>query len=366
MKIEKFKNLDSIRTIAFFSTFLAHSFDTNSYEVKITNFYKFVESLRAVFSFGVPIFFVLSGFLITYLIIAEYEQKSFFSIKNFYIRRVLRIWPPYYLVLIIGFVFFPIFRSIFLKLPYSETANPWMYLFFLGNFDQIIKNTLPIGVGLGVTWSISVEEQFYLFWPLIFLFLKGKRFIYGITILFIISVILTFIFYFPAKHTIFCVIYLSTGGMLAYLHAYYSELSKKLTSINGVIFLSVLLICFFIMRYHKSIPYSISPLAYIVISFLVGYIILFQIQCKNTYNISNIPGLEYWGKYTYGLYLYHTICNFIIFTIVKYLNIYELVGFFWGDMLLRPISSFILSFILSYYSYQYFELFFLKLKNNFK
>lgn len=363
--MNRFKNLDSIRTIAFVSTFMAHNFDTTSDEVKNTLFFSLVNGFREIFSFGVPLFFVLSGFLITYLMLFEYEKKGTFNIKNFYVRRILRIWPVYYLVLVTGFILFPLFRQLVLHEPTVETANPWMYILFLSNFDQLHNTLLPTGVGLGVTWSVAVEEQFYLFWPLIFLVLKGKRFIYGMFTLFVLSVTSIVVFYLPAKHTIFCIMYLSTGGILAYIHYYKKELSQKLTRIPWYAFVFILIACLVIMKNIKTIPGIISPLGYLSISLLMGYIILYQIQCSDKMNLKKIPGFEFWGKYTYGLYLYHTICNFIAFTIVKQVHLYDHLGSFYTDMVFRPATSMTLSLMISYFSYHYFEAYFLRLKSKF-
>jgi peptidoglycan/LPS O-acetylase OafA/YrhL len=87
----RFPNLDSIRTLAFLSVFAAHSFSTENTVILRNDFYLVALSLRKLFAFGVPIFFVLSGFLISYLMLNEQDRKNDFSIKNFYIRRVLRI-----------------------------------------------------------------------------------------------------------------------------------------------------------------------------------------------------------------------------------------------------------------------------------
>jgi peptidoglycan/LPS O-acetylase OafA/YrhL len=241
-----------------------------------------------------------------------------------------------------------------------------MYLLFLGNFDQIIQQTLPIGIGLGVTWSVAVEEQFYLFWPLLFILFPGKKFIYPSIFLFVISIFLSSTLLLPAKHTLFCIFYLSTGAIAAYLHYYFKELSSKLTMIHGSIYFMLFVLCIVIMKFLKFIPIELYPFGYVIVSLLMGYNILYQIQCTDSMNLKNIPGLEYWGKYTYGLYLYHTICNFIVYYLAQRLNVYQILGSYQTDLVFRPILSFCFSLAISYYSYNYFEKFFLHLKEKFR
>lgn len=362
----RFKNLDSIRTLAFVSTFFAHAFHTENDSVKNSDFFQFAISFSEVFSFGVPLFFVLSGFLITYLMFYEYETTGKFNLRFFYIRRILRIWPLYYLIIMIGFLIFPLFRSLFLHDKYIETARLWMYLLFLGNFDQLIQQSLPIGIGLGVTWSVSVEEQFYIIWPLLYIIFPGKKFIYPTLFLFIISILSSSNFLLPAKHTLFCIIYLSIGAIAAYIHYYKPQLSYKLTKIPNSLYIALIIVCILIMRFLKYIPLTIYPAGYVIISIILGYNILYQIQCRKSMNLKNIPGMEYWGKYTYGLYLYHTICNFIALNIAEKINIYQYFGYFLTDMVFRPVLSFCFSLVLSYLSYHYFEKFFLHLKKKFR
>ena len=86
---------------------------------------------------GVNFFFVLSGFLITYLLLSEKKSFGKISIGNFYLRRMLRIWPVYYLTLIIGFIAVPSIQwylnnSVTEHYP-AVNANPWYYISFLGN-----------------------------------------------------------------------------------------------------------------------------------------------------------------------------------------------------------------------------------------
>lgn len=104
---------------------------------------------------GVTIFFTLSGFLITYLLLNEKTVGSI-NIKHFYIRRILRIWPLYYMYLFIG-ILTAIFYGI--KIQYNLLT---FYIFILANIPFIMGNMIPF---VHHYWSIAVEEQFYLFFP---------------------------------------------------------------------------------------------------------------------------------------------------------------------------------------------------------
>jgi peptidoglycan/LPS O-acetylase OafA/YrhL len=107
---------------------------------------------------GVTVFFVLSGFLITYLLQEEKEKTGTIMIKEFYIRRILRIWPLYYLYFIIA-----ILTILFFALPIT-TEQIMYYLFFVANIAGIYNISISLVVHY---WSLSLEEQFYLFWPAI-------------------------------------------------------------------------------------------------------------------------------------------------------------------------------------------------------
>lgn len=113
--------------------------------------------------FGVDFFFVLSGFLITTLLLREAKTYGHFSMKNFYIRRAVRIIPVYYFVVTIISLYFIVVqgRTEFLELV------PYYYL-FLSNF---LIEDIPL---LSITWSLSVEEQYYLLWPLLLMLLPAR------------------------------------------------------------------------------------------------------------------------------------------------------------------------------------------------
>lgn len=113
---------------------------------------------------GVDLFFVLSGFLITGILLDSKQSESYF--RNFYIRRCLRIWPLYYASLFFMFVVVPLVRPSESATIFAERSSPWWaYPFYLQNFlVPIPANATGL---LGVTWSLAIEEQFYLVWPLV-------------------------------------------------------------------------------------------------------------------------------------------------------------------------------------------------------
>jgi peptidoglycan/LPS O-acetylase OafA/YrhL len=121
---------------------------------------------------GVDLFFVLSGFLITGILLDTKGTEGYF--RNFYARRCLRIWPLYYAALFFMFVIVPVLRPAEAHTVFEARSLPWWgYLVFLQNFLVPIP-TSATGL-LGVTWSLAVEEQFYLVWPLVVRFTRETR-----------------------------------------------------------------------------------------------------------------------------------------------------------------------------------------------
>ena len=124
----------------------------------------------AVYELGrlsVTLFFVLSGFLITYLLLAEQQQSGGIAVRRFYLRRILRIWPLYFLVVLLSFLVLPRFELF--HVPRYTTALPEhfavtfpLFLLFLPQLALSIYRPVPFAEP---AWSIGVEEQFYLLWP---------------------------------------------------------------------------------------------------------------------------------------------------------------------------------------------------------
>ena len=107
---------------------------------------------------GVNLFFVLSGFLISGIILDSGPTSGFY--KNFYARRSLRIWPVYLMLLFLHYFFFPFVFSGYRWMFHTVSGAPWLYMLLF------VQNLWPIALpgSIGPTWSLAIEEQFYLFW----------------------------------------------------------------------------------------------------------------------------------------------------------------------------------------------------------
>jgi len=153
--------LDSLRFFAFFGVFLWHLRPIPGWAIaaphkSVTE--TLVIALWQAGEFGVDLFFTLSAFLITELLTREKLQFGSIDIRSFYVRRILRIWPLYF-----GFL-----AAFFLALAILPGAHaPWRalpgFVVFLGNF--VMYRGVFVPLPLGILWSVSLEEQFYLLWP---------------------------------------------------------------------------------------------------------------------------------------------------------------------------------------------------------
>lgn len=157
--------LDGLRFLAFLAVFVSHAFpqDWGFYDaLGLPRTLAYVAA-RAVASGGngVPLFFVLSSYLITTLLLREHEKYGAIRLGDFYVRRALRIWPLY----------FAFIAGVLLLAPSGSQAamRPEVlpaYLLFLANWSFLVPGAAA-GAGVaGILWSVSVEEQFYALWPL--------------------------------------------------------------------------------------------------------------------------------------------------------------------------------------------------------
>lgn len=355
-----FKDLDALRAIAFLAIFMHHGFFTTEPTVVASFAFSAVDIVTKPAWLGVPFFFSLSGFLITYLLLSEQKLYGRINVRKFYMRRILRIWPLYYAVIFFGFFIFPLIRASILHEPYFENATLWKYLVFLGNFD-IIENGLPYGAGLGVTWSLSVEEQFYLVWPILFLLVPASFHVGFAVVLFTVSQLLMQVWNLSYTHTLGSMSDLAMGALLGFLSFGRTPLFNKATELPGVAISAIYVLG--ITHLYTWTLYDLGNRVFV--SLFMVFVLFDQCFCKNSpLKLRQFKLLGYWGRLTYGLYLLHTIGNFVVSNALKPLRV-QINQPILIDMVIQPVGSLLLTMALAYLSYSYLEKPFLKLKTRF-
>lgn len=291
-----YPTLDGLRGVAILLVVLYHNF-----------------AFIPVFNYGwlgVDLFFVLSGFLITDILLHTRDTRNYF--KNFYIRRILRIFPLYYLSLLLFLIILPSFSNFPLDVSYYQ-KHQWWFWTYLQNWTLIFDYD-GHAVALNHFWSLAVEEQFYLVWPfIIILFNKPGR-----TLLFcliaLVTVILARLYIwnhreaFPSYQWLFLftrIDGLLIGSMLAViyranpdlLHKYSTYLILFLAGVNfGIYFLD------------KEINFPVwAVVGYTTFAIIFALLVYESIRSGNkAFNfIFNNPVLHFLGKYSYGFYIFH-------------------------------------------------------------
>jgi peptidoglycan/LPS O-acetylase OafA/YrhL len=161
--------LDALRFYAFFAVFVMHCSPATLLELGFPVGLKntLYVGAHSALGYGVPVFFCLSSFLITTLLLQEKEKTGKVHVTKFYVRRILRIWPVYYLSLLIGTVAVPLLHG----QPPDYHWLAWLGT-FAGNMHMSSPDHPPFSVA--VLWSVCVEEQFYLVWPWVVRFLNRR------------------------------------------------------------------------------------------------------------------------------------------------------------------------------------------------
>lgn len=344
MKLNYYKELDGVRGIAALMVMYFHfMFDLNPGHSGLLSL---IKKVSVVGQTGVTLFFVLSGFLITRILLQSKESPHYFTF--FYIRRSLRIFPLYYLFLALSFFIFP------LLIPGQAVTlrDTWPYWVYMQNFARTFNwhSAGPLHF-----WSLAVEEHFYLFWPVIVYFSTYKR-LFWIIISFIVLAIL-------------CRVYLiSTGNVYGISFFTFTQFDclaigsflainevKKWVSIKQIliftIFLAIFLSGFWVLIGGKAlntVQYFKLPVIACFYAGLISVLILYKTPL-NAFFKTRI--LTYTGKISYGLYVYHPICFFIIHHYIAFKYI-----------LAEFAVSFLFSYIIATISYYSFENQFIKMK----
>ena len=361
-KVDKlyFPNLTGLRAIAVLLVFFHH------YN-QIINIFGHegisIYFLGAAGEIGVLLFFVLSGFLITNLLLHEEKIAQRINIKKFYLRRILRIWPLYFLMVILGFFVFPHLSIPYLSSYIFEKQDFFFFIFFSANYVLFNGIVIP---GIAPLWSVCVEEYFYLIWPWV---IRFKMIFIGFVLLIFLFPVIKYIsdqnsldiYYFNRIMQLFPFEGMVSGGIFAYLFF------NKTVFLKNIIFnkfFQILIICSLVFVFiFKGIDFPMYRFFYsILFSYLVSNLAL------NKENVLQLEfrSLNFIGEISYGIYLFHCFILFISLFLLE--NIYEETDGFYlsnGKHILISLTILALTIIFSKFIFLYFETKFLKLKENF-
>ncbi|WP_289644543.1 acyltransferase family protein [Maribacter aestuarii] len=297
-------------------------------------------------------FFTLSGFLIIRLLWLELRKNNTINLKRFYARRISRLYPVYYLVLFVGLFIYhfmlPLFNIDF-EINYSLDKLLLYFIFFMPN---VFTSFYSVGGILEVLWSIGVEEQFYLFIPLLILTFKGKT-IKLLSVVLIICLIL-FAFTNAFVHYNFY-FYFLFGGLLAIIF----EQMKTSIFNNKIVHLIVYAV--FILSFVTNIFDFENRFLFHFFNMIVSGLLISLISYYPVFNIES-KIINHLGKVSYGIYMYHMIVlTGILFLVTKF----SLESYFISEILFicsLNIAVIFTTIAVASVSFKYFESIFYKSK----
>lgn len=322
-------------------------------------------------SLGVIFFFVLSGFLITYLLLNEKKSSGTIAVRKFYMRRILRIWPLYFLIVLLGFFVLP--NVEIMSLPYFEKhlhegfgVKLLLYSLLLPNLALAMFVSMP---HIGHLWSIGVEEQFYILWPAV---IKYSRNILRALLLVVVVIILI-------KCSVLWAWSMNPANeFLNVLKPFMAMTKIESMAIGGIgswllfqgkgihlLYSNVLLVLSFvgIICTVYWMPDVLQNATYLVQS-VFFLIIIVNVACNPTSFLKMENRLFiFLGNISYGIYMYHMIVIALVIGLLK--HIHFPVGNSLGSQLVIYGATIPITIGIAWLSNRYFERAFLRAKSRF-
>ena len=352
--------LDLVRFIAFFLVFFTHFINEGGNAIRNRSDVwwnqDFIQRFADFGGQGVPIFFALTGFLLGRLLIREFTTTKSISIRSFYIRRVYRIWPLYFLYLIICFLANP-FSS---GTPAINKSELPFYLTFTYNWGQIFAN-LP-GSMATITWSVSVEEQIYLFLPVLVSLISFRKFeiaSFLLVSLGTISLVMSDFGYIPghARLTTSYFVPVGIGLFVAIKEDLVRNSKRDFRFIKWlVLFLAISYVAFFpeisATTFGETATMFLTSFFFVALLFTADRFVNVENTC--------VKLLARIGRVSYGCYLYH----WAVWTVMtgKEFLYSDNKGF----SILGVLVGLLATIAISEFSYRYFESWFLKKRKKYQ
>ena len=342
-----FPAIDGLRFLAFLLVFIYH------FGFVISHFLSYIGWT------GVELFFLLSGFLLTKILVAEQSQSGSIQLYKFFMRRIFRIWPLYFLYLSAIVI-----TSLFVIDYPLSVSRLFGNIFFYDNIITAV-NGFNKNLATGHLWSISVEEQYYIVLPFLVPWL-AKPGTKKTGLFIIVSFILLFVsrYFFVLAGFRYAAVYVLPfsadsflAGIILGLGTYDIWL-KKINSTMAFITGAALLTLLYFLPHMTVIDYS-QILTYFIpaVAFFFIFISVVYTERGLLYWIFSNNLIRYLGKISFGLYVFHVIANRITHHFFYKLN--EPVDF------RGFICSLFITILLAVLSYELIEKHFLKIKNRF-
>ena len=371
---DRLKALDSVRGLAVLLVIFFHVLKRAGYFTKKA-FLLFLSQMTGFGWVGVDVFFTLSGFLITSILLRTKGEEHYF--KNFYMRRVLRIVPAYLIVLILVYAFAPDLGSEFESQKFQTLP---VFLLFQQNWIAIFLD-YPMTEYLWVTWSLAVEEQFYLIWPFVVYRLRKDtlaKVVLGVIVVSFLSRIIGVIFFEQVgKASIYFFFYynsfnrfeeLAIGALLAILVTYDGWLDRirKYSIPVFLTFLSVFAILCLIapLAPHPGYGVPLTVGGYTSAALTTAGLIAAFVTYPETSLIRRVfqnKILIFYGKYSYSLYLFHMPAAVILLDLLWHTGERG-----WYMYILYAVASITVTTVIAFLSWHLIEKHMLNLKKYFE
>jgi peptidoglycan/LPS O-acetylase OafA/YrhL len=360
--------LDVLRLFAFLSVFLVHRMDFLPID-PAKHFWLYNFCLLG--DFGVPVFFLLSAFLITELLLRENDQAGTIHVKAFYMRRILRIWPLY----------FAVFFGLVLLARFLHGAGPtvpasWLaFTLFAGNWYISRYGWIP-AYPVNPLWSISVEEQFYIAIPILAAY-GGRSGLKAVS-LFLLAIAYVLVINY-ARHptnrfssqwtnSFVQFQFFSAGTLLSlYLNGRLPQWHVTVRMAAAVAAVGFWLAASLIFGVQADTPHSATlgaPIGWALL--LAGTLLLFLSLLGIAPKYLPKP-LVYLGRISYGLYVFHELVYFLVFKagrrwLTHFSNVLHLPNWRNG---IGTVFALGLTILVAHLSYRFYERPFLSLKKRF-
>ena len=278
---------------------------------------------------GVDLFFVLSGYLISSLIIKEYRKTGSLNLYNFYIRRARRLLPAVYLMITVGLVVMVLFNEVLLRKSHLDAifgyiySSNWWYIFHKLDYFDSFGAQSPFKH----LWSLAIEEQFYMIFPLLFLLVNRKKkskdgtyklnknFLYVVLGLILVSLIAHILLfdinnisriYFGTDTRAFSLLVGVVGAILYPMERLHAKVTPQQNMIYSVVSLVAIATLITVMIYTSEYNTWLYRGGFLLVAIL-GLIVIISSGKQHTLmsRLLSFKPIVFIGKISYSLYLWH-------------------------------------------------------------